>query len=590
MPIQRNPMAREVRISKVIDHTPSTKSTDEKYIWVCIGVVAAALLIVWPFAEMSYGDDTAYIHVALHLARTGHLAYDGWEAAILVLHAYWGALFIRLFGFSFNCVRLSTIPFALGAVGLCYLLVRRAGLQARYAAFVTILFGLCPLFLPVAVSYMTDVPGLFFMFASLYALTRAAEASSEGLGYGWLALGVVTGFLGGTGRQVVWLVPLIVLPYLAWARRRQTWFAFATFTGWILVLAGVVGATMWFSHQLYVVYQPSVLNEVKLLLKSPLLTLNITSRLTLMLLLVSLPAAVPLVLRASLDTWKGSRKRQIIVATFFLGLVCSLLLHPSLASIPWISSTLNWEGINGAAPLPGRPVVLIRPIRALVAIAVYATVCILAGEVVNLRVLLGRALRPLLDPSDSRFALPAMSLFSVGYFALVVIRGTEFDIFDRYLLPLLPWAATVVLLWFDSDGHAERLLQRAMPMAWTLLAALAFYGIASTQDLWSLARARVTATKRMEAAGVPRIAIDAGFEYNAWTELTINGRMNSRWVANPPGSYRADLGQTPSVVPLYRLENAPTADTVASEFGSVEYVTILPPFRKRVWIDRLLKH
>ena len=554
-----------------------------------MGAAAAAMLATWPFANIAYGDDTAYAHMALTLARTGHLHYNGWETAFLVLHAYWGALFIRLFGFSFVCLRLSTIPFALGAVGLCYLLVRRAGLQARNAILVTLLVGLSPLVLPVAVSFMTDIPSLFFMFVSLYSFVRAEESGGDRRGYGWLVLGVATGFVGGTGRQVVWLVPLIVLPYLAWVRRHQMWLRNGTMVAWFLMLGSVIYTTRWFNHQPYAVFQPSVFSELKLVMRKPFWAVNVTARLGLMLLLVTLPAAVPLLLRASVDTWKGSRSRQIVVAALFLLLLAAIIIHPSLASIPWISSTLNWEGINGSAPLPGRPIVLVRPIRAVVAVAVYVAVCVLAGEFWGMRRLVRRAVHALLDSSGYRFTLAAMSLVSVAYFVLVVIRSAEFDVFDRYLLPIMPWAATVLLLWFERDNHnAELMLRKARPFAWALLAVLSFYAVASTQDLWALAKARVVATQELESAGIARTAIDGGFEYNAWTELMINGRMNSRWVINPPGSYSSNQSETPSVVPEYRLEYKLMPETTPSEFGSVPYFSLLPPFHKQVRIDRVL--
>jgi hypothetical protein len=572
------------------DDSSLTRRNDTRNAWLCMGVVAAAIVAIWPVAEMPYGDDTMYTHVALNLARTGHLAYNGGETPVLVLHAFWGAFFIRLFGFSFTWVRFTTIPFALGAVGFCYLLVRRAGLQASAAVLVTLLFGLSPLFLPVAVTFMTDVPCLFFMFGSLYFFTRAAEESVNWRGYGWLALGVATGFTGGTGRQAAWFVPLVILPYLAWIRRQQIWFAVASLAGWSLVLAAVAGIMSWFNRQLYVIPQPSLLSELKKAAKTPLWEVNATARLLLMLLLMCLPAALPLVLRGLADIWQGAHARKIIVAALLLGTATAVFIHPSLASIPWLASTLNWEGINGSAPLPGRPIVLTRPIRAVVALTVYAVGCILAGELANIRSLARRAWRPFVDPSGNQFALAAMSLISVVYFAMVVIRETDFDIFDRYLLPILPWAATVLLLWCGKDDRAERLKKRAMPLAWALLAVLASYAIASTQDLWALARARVSATQKLEAAGVPRTTIDAGFEYNAWTELMISGRMNNRSVVNPPGAYRPELSQTPSVIPVYRLEYAPTPETVPSEFGLVGYFSLLPPFHKQVSIDRLAGH
>jgi hypothetical protein len=88
------------------------------------------------------------------------------------------------------------------------------------------------------------------------------------------------------------------------------------------------------------------------------------------------PAAVPLLLRS---TWRGPRRRQILVAALFLLLLAAVAIHPSLASIPWVGTTLNWEGINGSAPLPGRSIALVTPTRFVAAMVVYISVCILAG-------------------------------------------------------------------------------------------------------------------------------------------------------------------------------------------------------------------
>jgi len=65
--------------------------------------------------------------------------------------------------------------------------------------------------------------------------------------------------------------------------------------------------------------------------------------------------------------------------------------------------------------------------------------------------------------------------------------------------------------------------------------------------------------------------------------------MNSRWVRNPAGSYNPNYSQTPSVAPDYRLEHLLTPGASPSEFGSVPYVSALPPFHKLVRIDRVVK-
>jgi len=67
------------------------------------------------------------------------------------------------------------------------------------------------------------------------------------------------------------------------------------------------------------------------------------------------------------------------------------------------------------------------------------------------------------------------------------------------------------------------------------------------------------------------------------------GLMNAPWVVNPAGFYRPKVGMTPSVVPVYRLEYRPSEDSILSEYGSVRYFSLLPPFHKQVSIDRILK-
>jgi len=566
----------------------AAKRADAKNLFFCIVIVATAMLLTWPFGEIGYADDFAYAHVALRLVQTGHFLYNGWEFAMLLSHSWWGALFIRLFGFSFTCLRLSTIPFALGAVGMCYQLVRTAGLKPSSAFLITLTLGLSPLFVPLSVTYMTDIPCLFFVLASLYSLSRAAEHGVGSRGHLWVALGAALGFIGGTGRQVVWLVPVVVLPYLAWVRRENRRFRISAEVAWVAVLAGVTYTSSWFRHQPYADFQLSLLNQAIMAIKHPKATVAITARLALMLALVTLPAIVPLLYRSIVDTWSGPRGRKMLVATLLLIVLAAIAIHPSLASLPWVSSTLNWQGINGDAPLPGRPIVLIRPIRALIAVAVYFTVCMLAGELWNIRGLAQRAGNFLSNPPKTKLGLAAMSLFAGVYFGLLVIRAAEIDIFDRYLLPLIPCVAAVLLVWFEADNQeAERMKRRVMPAAWAVVAVLASYAVLSTRDIWSLARARVTATKRLEAAGVPRTAIDAGMEYNGWSQLLLTGHVNNRWVVNPPGAYQPGLGIAPDVKPVYRLEYRPTADSAPTEFGTVPYFSPLPPFHKQVSIDRI---
>ncbi|MFM9197384.1 MAG: glycosyltransferase family 39 protein, partial [Planctomycetia bacterium] len=189
-------------------------SVDVRNIALCMLVPLAALLVAWPFAEGGYIDDASYIHMAKTLAETGRFAYNGWPTAMLGIQVWWGAAWIRLFGFSFTLVRLSLLPPVLGAVVLVYLLARRARLSPHDSLFSALLTALSTLFLPIAPTFMSDIPAFFFLLACLYGFVRAVDAAetpsssvhaaSPWPAVAWLAIGTLCGVLGGTIRQPVW--------------------------------------------------------------------------------------------------------------------------------------------------------------------------------------------------------------------------------------------------------------------------------------------------------------------------------------------------------------------------------------------------
>src|SRR5690348_5775524 len=92
---------------------------------ICALVFTACYWTAWPIAEMGFDDDWSYIKSAQVFAQTGHWVYNGWAAMILGWQIPWGALFIRLFSFSFTVVKLSTFPIAVTTIVLFYAIQAR---------------------------------------------------------------------------------------------------------------------------------------------------------------------------------------------------------------------------------------------------------------------------------------------------------------------------------------------------------------------------------------------------------------------------------------------------------------------------------
>ena len=84
--------------------------------------------------------------------------------------------------------------------------------------------------------------------------------------------------------------------------------------------------------------------------------------------------------------------------------------------------------------------------------------------------------------------------------------------------------------------------------------------------------------------------IDAGFEQNYYVQLNRgeNHYINDARIQNPPSAFNPKLGPTPLMDCLYELESRQTPVTEKSEFGTVEYFSVLPPFRRTIYIDRFI--
>jgi hypothetical protein len=215
----------------------------------CALAPAFCALVARPFAETGICDDWSYIKTTQILAATGHIAYNGWATAMLGWQLFLGAFFVKLFGFSFTAVRLSTLIVAM-ATG--YLLQRtfvRAGVREGNATLATLAFILSPLFVPLAFTFMTDVFGVFTIVLCLYMCLRAIQASTHRSTIAWIGFAAILNGIGGTTRQIAWLGVLVMVPCTLWLLRRKPR---VLLIGGILNAAGIAIVFLsmhWFSQQ-----------------------------------------------------------------------------------------------------------------------------------------------------------------------------------------------------------------------------------------------------------------------------------------------------------------------------------------------------
>ncbi len=208
-------------------------------------------LISRPYANMGLVDDGQYVLMVQHLAATGHVVYNGWAAPMLTWQLYLAAGLVKLFGFSYSTVRMSTLVVA---VALAFVLQRalvRTGASERNATIGTLAFVLSPLYLMLSATFMTDIHGLFALVLCLYGCLRALQAATPRAAIGWLCMAVGGNAILGTSRQIAWLGVLVMVPSVLWLLRARRRVVFAGATATLAGALFIFGCMQWLKHQPY---------------------------------------------------------------------------------------------------------------------------------------------------------------------------------------------------------------------------------------------------------------------------------------------------------------------------------------------------
>jgi hypothetical protein len=527
---------------------------------------------------MGIADDWSYIRTAQTLAATGHIVYNGWATTMLGWQLYLALAFIKLFGFSFTAVRMSTV---LVAMALAFLLQRtlvRANISERNATIGTLAFVLSPLYLMLSVTFMSDITGLFAIVVCLYGCLRALQSPTPRAAIAWLCFAVGTNALCGTSRQISWLGTLVMVPSTLWLLRAQRRVFLA---GAAVTLVGalfIFGCMHWFSLQPYSIPEHVLVHMISV---SRLLRQSLDMGLDLPFLLLPLMVMFLPDLR---------RIRPLLLAglsTLLLGYLFVAVypshLRGSLAMVPGPGTIGEW--VNAAATfafpiLQGSAVPFVP--RGIQAFLTLLTVASLLGLLVSLsrsrRTL--HAAVPSPDPSWPQLGILLLP-FLVAYVLLLIPRAATLGLHDRYLLAPL-FVALICLVRYGQESLQQS--HRRLPLICLLLiGGMAIYSIAVTHHMFSLYRARVALAAELNANNVPDTSVDSGWEYNFNVELQRAGFLNDPRIEVPAHAYAPrsplspgtcptiNLDYTPHIHPLYGISFNPTACYGPAPVAPVHY-------------------
>lgn len=565
----------------------------------CALTFLTCLGVAWPVAKMSFDDDWSYIKTAEVFARTGHIVYNGWSVEPLGWMAAWGAVFIKLFGFSFMAVKLSSLPLAVATLLLFYAVLIRFEITPGNAVIGTLTLGLSPVFMPLSASFMTDIPGLFAIVLCLYCCQRAVRAGSDGAAMAWLAVAAATNVVGGTARQVAWLGVLVMVPCTGWLLRERRKVLAAAVGLWLAGIGAVVYCMHWFAQQPYSVKMailPKPANSVVMGALNTLYTADMMGAEVLFLLLAVFPVLV---------AWlpKFGKKADHYILLFCIGVLPLTmmklmfrkyaevwppeLLMKELSTRRDASIAFTLDRHRALIPYWGQAlislVVLAAALGLLFAVKQKGWKTVAAGKE-----RLAREMVWLLAP------------FTLGYFALLLTLGWHWIVFDRYLLGVMP-CAIVAGIWLSQRCVGPRLPRSSVVM----LVVFAVFSVAGTHDLFAWQRARLAAIHELRQAGIPRTEIAGGFEYDGWTQIEDGAYVNDPRIKVPRGAFKgprpkpdihdpcaaddAILPELTDIHPQYSIGIGLRDCYLPSSFPAVRYTSWIPPFRRTIEIQRVPK-
>jgi hypothetical protein len=523
--------------------------------------IACVLALVWlasilmtnPAGNFPLNDDWSYGRTVKILLEEHRLSLDGWGAPTFAFQALYGALFCLPFGFSFTALRISTLVLGCAGVIAFYCLLRLIGSRKDWAICGSIALMFNPVYFVNAFTFMTDVPSTALtIISSFYFLRSLRFGSTQDKIIGFVLLCCAT-----LTRQIT---PPVALAYglvmllrdgMSWRNLfRAAWPLF----GVIALLAGYneLIAALGPQAELNDTKQKEITFTLARLGYSGYAAFVASNTFTtfVYLCLFTLPLTVlllPLALNAG-GVERIFRSRLSFYLSLAVGIAGCFALAVIVRNFYWSGNSLNASLTLGSCEISDCALADAMPefsIRALLfrsqdyvlALSVAVALCFGIAAATQATKMLSRA---------NSFQV------QVAVFSLLAAVGVcgpfmLFRMFDRYILPAVPFAlcfvvavAQILVIRQSAAAPASVGSRRVFRvLAALFLAANAALAVAGTHDYLAWNRARWQATYDLvEKQGIPPKSIDGGFAMTGWYLFAGDESMKRRWqsanrTANP---------------------------------------------------------
>jgi Dolichyl-phosphate-mannose-protein mannosyltransferase len=175
-----------------------------------LGAWGTAIALIQPHGNFPLNDDWDFALATWSFARTGTFHFTNFTAVSLRAQVLWGSVWTRLFGESFDVLRVSTLTLSALLITIAFLALRRAGAARGLRLAAALAFAFNPIFIWASCTYHTEVPYVCASAAALFLFFRALREDRLDLLVAGCAAVVISWFVRQTG-VINALAPLVIV-------------------------------------------------------------------------------------------------------------------------------------------------------------------------------------------------------------------------------------------------------------------------------------------------------------------------------------------------------------------------------------------
>jgi hypothetical protein len=474
--------------------------TKYSYLPIAALILIYILLGFFLFSYENYpiDDDWSYIKAAETFHHTGEMEFTPWTAMSLVAQIWWGTCFTKIFGYSIEVLRLSTLVISLLGLIFIYLLLLELKHNWQTSFLIVLLLLFNPFSFPLNFTFFTDHFFISLLFISTYFYYKAFKDKKD---IHLLIASLVASF-SVLVRQNGILIPLSVFIYLLFSERSLKSIIKKSLLTLVIPIATLIIFTYWLNaiHGPTAEYIKQTSKLLENLRKPYLFLIKIVWRPFLILEFIGF-CLLPLSF-SFLPKLKElfNRKYYFLLLLFCLAGTIFYLLFEHIGLYPTVDLWLNGFRFAYISEYGYRDSlsILFFFYRILDFLSVASIIYL-----IYLTIKYRKSIR-----EKFSFTSPSFLILLIGIFQFLFLLTTHYK-FSRYYLILIPFFIFAIL---EITKHIRINKMVFLPF----LAIYALFSFAATQDVMSWNQLKWQVTQQLLDKGISPRKISAGFAWDAW--------------------------------------------------------------------------